>query len=320
MLLKFRPLFLLVTGYGLLATFTFGLAVADTIRMNGGRELKGIVVEDYKDRLTLSTADGEISVMKSDIMELDFNTEEDNLIRLAEQAHDRRNYQKAYSYYDMALKSNPNSKRAKDGLVFVQGHIVRQDELKKEADVKRQADIEQYGASIDTKKKDEDEFKDATESLKRSAGIALKMRGSQPEIDTVDRDSAAYEGGMRRGDLLVAIWGRLTGYMSLTEVMDRLLEKGALEIKCTIERTVDVKTAGGIGASFSMEFDGLTISNIKEGRASFDAGLNKNDLIVAIDGKSTRYMPLKKAIELIRDAKEDAVKLTLRREVVLWRR
>jgi C-terminal processing protease CtpA/Prc len=65
-----------------------------------------------------------------------------------------------------------------------------------------------------------------------------------------------------------------------------------------------------------MEIDGLTVSAVQDGAA----GLEKGDLIVAIDGKSTRYMPLKSAVNLIKSVKADAVKLTLRRNLIIWRR
>ena len=133
---------------------------------------------------------------------------------------------------------------------------------------------------------------------------------------------------MRKGDRVIAVWGRLTGYMTLKEVMGILLEKPSLELKCDIERTVSINVNPGvwtntnnlIGASFSMEFDGLTVSGVKEYGAAIAAGLKKSDLITAIDGKSTRYMPLKNAIDLIKNSQGGSIKLTLRREVLIWRR
>ncbi|MBI5143563.1 MAG: hypothetical protein HZA30_00650, partial [Candidatus Omnitrophica bacterium] len=199
---------LLVTGYWLLVTFN---AAADTIHLKDGRELKGIVVEDYRDRVTFSTADGEITVMKSDMGELHFDTEEENLIKLAELAQDRGEYTKAYSYYDMAYKLNPNSKRAKDGVIFLQGYVYRKDEVRKEEAVKRQEAIERFGAYIDTSVSRDEEFKESANKLKKYIGIALSMRGGSPEIAAIETQSPAYEAGMRKGDLLAAIWGRLTG-------------------------------------------------------------------------------------------------------------
>ena len=50
------------------------------------------------------------------------------------------------------------------------------------------------------------------------------------------------------------------------------------------------------------------------------AGVKKGDLVIEIDGRPTRYMPLKKAIGYIKDTENDFVKLTIKRDVVIWRR
>ncbi len=312
-------LFLLITHNSILNTHS---AMADTITTKDGRELKGIVVEDYKDRVTFSTADGEVSVMKLDMAELRFDTEEDNLIKLAEQYADRKNYTRAYVYYERASKINPNSKRARDGLVFLQGYIFRQDEVRKEEAVERQQDLEKYGAHINVAKSYEDEARKNIEELKSKIGIRLNMNRGLPEIESIDKRSPSYEAGMRRSDILVAIWGKLTGYMSLKEISDILLEKGALEIKCMIERNINITTARArpLGASFSMEFDGMTVSEVKEDSASSYAGLKKDDLVVSINGQSTRYMPLKEALDMIKGSKNKKVLLTIRRELLLWRK
>jgi C-terminal processing protease CtpA/Prc len=117
--------------------------------------------------------------------------------------------------------------------------------------------------------------------------------------------------------------------MTVKEVIDRLLKKVSPEIRCTIERTVDVKVdqdkklfsgpEGLIGASLSMEFDGLTVSKVTEGGAAWESGLKEGDLIVAINGNSTRYMPLKKAVEDMRRS-DGNVKFSIRRDMLIWRK
>ncbi len=295
-------------------------AYADTILMRDGKEIKGIVVEDYRDRLTFSTADGEISIMKSNIRELSYDSEEDNLINLGEQARDRKDYPRAYAYYEMALKKNPESKTAKNGMVFIQGYLYRKDEVRKEEAVKRQEELERYGPTVPSRMSEEDAFKENTAKLKESLGLTLVMLDSSPTVENAMPGLPADDAGMRSGDLLVAVWSRLTGYMPLRDVVKMLLEKPVLEIKCTIERTLAISPSwGNIGASFNMEFDGLTVSNIKANGPAARAGLAKDDLVVAINGQSTRYMPLKKALELIKRSRGN-VNLTFRREITIWRR
>ena len=297
------------------------LSYADTIIMNDGNEQRGIVVEDYRDRIVFSTVDGEKAIMKSNIQELYFDSEEDNLIKLAEQSRDRKDYIKAYVYYDKALKVNPNSKLARDGVVFLQGYLFRKEEARKAEDVKRREDAENFGAAIKAEASESERIKELTNKLKNTTGITFQMKNGFPVVIGVTPKSAAYLAGIKNGDRIVAIWARLTGYLSLEEVLNMLLDKPSLELKCTLERTVGVNLGFGnnIQASFSMEFDGLTVSGVKNGGAASGAGLKKGDLITAIDGKSTRYMPIKKALDAIKTAKDRYVVLTLRRETLIWR-
>ena len=320
-------LFIIVAGISL---FFIQLAAADTLIKNDGEEVKGIVLEDYKDRMVLSTVSGEKSVMKSDIKELYYDQDEDNLIKLAEQAKEKKDYIRALTYYDMAFKTNPNSKAAKDGLVFLEGYLFRKEQAQKEDDVKRREDLENQGVSVPTQLPENEELSEKLSRAKRDIGIILSIKDGLPFVEDVHRHSPADESGIIQGDKLAAIWARLTGYMSLREVLDALLDKPSLELKCTIERNIEIPInpyriiAFGanelIGATFSMEFDGLTVASVLENGASNEAGLKKKDLVVAIDGKPTRYMPLNKAVNMIKNSKNKTVKLTIRREVLIWRR
>lgn len=302
---------------------------ADTIYTNEGQEIRGIIVEDYKDRITLSTVNGEISIMKSDIKELYFDEEVDNLIKLAEQAKEKKDYIKALTYYDLAFRKNPNSKAAKDGLVFLEGYLFRKEQAQKEADVKRREELESFGATVSTVKPEAEEISQKAGRLKKALGITIEVKDGSPQIMSVKRNSPADEAGILKGDRIVAIWARLTGYMDMREVMDAMLDKPSLELKCTLERTVDLETSMFrmvvpashlVGASFKMELQGLTVSSVKDGSAAAVAGLKAGDHVTAINGKPTRYMPLKKAISMIRHSKDGTVKLTIRRETLIWRR
>lgn len=303
-------------------------ASADTIVANDGKEIKGIVVEDYKDRVVFSTVDGEITVLKSDVRELSYDSEEDNLVKLAEQALERRDYSRAMGYYEMALKISPNSAAVKQGMAYLRGSYFRKEESLKTAAIKRQQDIELYGAQGLAEQK-VDETDEMTKKLEKITGIKIAIADNMPKIEALKSPSPAYEAGLRREDILISVWGKLTGYLSLKEILDLLINKSAIEIRCTIERTADVainpnKTLISsledlIGASFAMELDGLTISAVKDAGSAVEAGLQKDDLIMSIDGKPTRYMPLKKAIELIKNSKEGTVKLVIRRKTIIWR-
>ncbi|MDD5423326.1 MAG: PDZ domain-containing protein, partial [Candidatus Omnitrophica bacterium] len=258
-----------------------------------------------------------------------FDNAEDNLVKLAEGAWARRDYNRSYAYYKMGLDLNPSFKAARDGMVFLDGYLYRKEEGGKEDSVERQQLIERTGGYVAKDKGDKEGLAGKTAKAKKTLGITLGSKNGVIIIDKVAPKSSADEAGIKPSDALVAIWNRLTGYMQVEEIMDLLLDKPALEIKCTIERTVDVMISSNrgifsnirslIGASFGMEYDGLTITEVYGKGAANEAGLKKGDLITAIDGRPTRYMPIKNAVGMIKNSKKDAAKLTLRRDIIMWR-
>ena len=316
MILKRYYVFIFLSSVFCLLSSVF--AYADTAYLKDGKEIKGLVVEDYKDRIVLSTVNGEVELQKSDIKELYYDNEEEGLINLAEQAKERRDYARAFTYYNMALKANPGSKGANDGLVFLQGYLFRKEESEKLDDIKRRENIERYGTvvSMDKILTDEEKLKDLTKRLWSGVGLVIVMENDLPKIVDVRLKSPAYMAGMRKNDFIVGLWTKLIRHMAMIEVMDALLDKPSLEVKCTIERSVEIDPSG---LSFNMEPKGLTISEVRQnGNAVVGEEIKKDDLVFSIDGKSTRYMPLNKAMKLIKKGK-DSVNLTIRREVLIWR-
>jgi len=319
-----------LTLYAVRCTLYAHDAFADTIYKKDGTELKGIVVEDFRDRLTFSTVDGEISVMKEDIGEIAFDSEEDNLIKLAEQARERSDFVTAYAYYDKAAKLNPLSKVARDGMIFVQGLLFKKDEQQKEAVVAMQEEFERTGGAIVEEKSEKEKLSQAKAAMMEKYGLVLLIKATDPEVADVLSESPAEAAGIRKSDKLIAVWGRLTGYMPLKDVLSLFLDKSSMEVKCTVERDVEVAvrdTASPfvnsillIDAMLSMQFDGLTIGFVSEGGTAQKAGLAKDDLIVAVNGKGTRYMPLKRAMQEIQVMKGRVLPLTIRREVTIWGR
>ncbi len=290
---------------------------ADTVQMKDGKELKGIVVEDYKDRIVLSSFTGETTLKKDDIKELYFDNEEENLVKLADQAKDRHDFARAFTYYNMALKINPDFKDANDGLVFLQGYLFRKEESEKLDDIKRRENIERYGTVVPMEKTQtaEEVFKDMIRRLWDVIGLKLEIEKGFPRVADVRSKSPAYSAGIRDGDIIAALWSKLTGYMSLNEILEAMLDKPSLEIKCIIERTVETSPEG---LSFSVELKGLTVSGARGTAAPERQVLKNDDIIVSINGQPTRYMPLKKALELIKGSK-GTVKFVIRRDALIWR-
>ncbi|MDD5423465.1 MAG: PDZ domain-containing protein, partial [Candidatus Omnitrophica bacterium] len=189
--------------------------------------------------------------------------------------------------------------------------------------------IERTGGYVAKDKGDVEGLVEKAAKAKKILGITLGSKEGVIIIDKVAPKSSAAEAGIEPGDALVAIWNRLTGYMQEEEITDLLLDKPALEIKCAIERSVDVginpnrgifsNIRSLIGASLEMEYDGLTVTKVDKKGAAIDAGLKIGDLITSIDGRPTRYMPIKDAVGMIKGSKKDFAVLTLRREIIMWR-
>lgn len=302
-------------------------ARADTIRKSDGKELKGVVVEEYHDRYVFSTVDGEVSVMKSDVKTLTLEDEESNLLRLAQNAKDHDDPSRAYSYYEKVLSINPKSKTAKEGLSLIQMQSWQKEKNRKLADLEKQAEIDMYGSPSPVVPA-ADPMAGMREALDSQMGVSLGMEGSLPVFTKVKDGSSAAISGVERGDRLVAVWGKLTGYLSFQEVVDTLLKKSSTEVRCTIERSVRVPVAPNraialpgdlIGATLGIGPEGLSIFSMKKDGPAEKSGLAKGDTIVSIDGMPTRYLQLNKAIGLIKKARGDSVKLTFRRDVVIWK-
>ena len=64
-------------------------AFPDTIRLKDGSELKGVIVEEFTDRVTLNTESGERQLLTSEIDNILYDTPEQNFIRLGNLAFDR---------------------------------------------------------------------------------------------------------------------------------------------------------------------------------------------------------------------------------------
>ncbi|MBL7157363.1 MAG: PDZ domain-containing protein [Candidatus Omnitrophica bacterium] len=296
-------------------------AFADTVYLENDAEMKGVVVEEYDDRVVISTYEGEKNILKKDIHAISYDLTEQNLVALGDVYAARDKYRKAYFYYEKAVKINPKYKTARDKMNFITGQIFRESQTEKQDAMRRRQEIENSSKTLPSKKED---FK---KELEQKIGIVITEEDNSVKIIDVTGDSSAYDAGLQPGDTLISVWGRFTNYMS-KERVSRLLLESLGEIKIDIQRDVVLEkespTAGFhkdiIGGKLDMLRDGLTLVDLKEGSPGQKAGLSKGDLIIAINGASTRYMPLADAEKIIGNKKTGAVKFTIRRDATIWRK
>lgn len=314
-----RPLRISLFFILVISFFSCGNAVhADSITLSDGKEVKGIVVEEYGDRVIMSTYEGEKTIFKKNIRGINFDLPEQNLSKLGDNAMAKREYKKAYFYYSKANKANPDYAYASDKMNYIVGYLFRKEGEGKLKDVQRMQEVE------DWPKRSEETSSE--KELEERFGMRVKEKKGAIFIAKVIKNSPAYSADLREGDKLISVWGRLTGYMSPDEICRLLLEESPGEIKFNFERVIILHKAklpqdysSVIDGSFDMLFDGLTVTELSEKGSGYKAGLRKNDLIVSIDGVSTRYMPIGEAVKKIEDTDYDRVRFVVMRSATMWR-
>jgi len=269
----------------------------------------------------ISPYEGEKAYPKKNIEKVVYDAPERNFVALGDAAMTRREYEKAYFYYKRANGENPRYSVARERMNYVTGYLFRKEEEKKLSEIERKRQFEETGgleARVAGKSRKE---------LESRLGIKLREEANRCVIDSVRKNSPAAAGGLKKGDKLISVWGRLTGYMSKEDVTDLILDESPGEIKAVVEREVafgkkrDIprRYTDIIGARLGVEFDGLTVVEAESANGRERKPLKKGDLISAINGKSTRYMPFNNAVKIIEARNNRKVILKVRRNITVWR-
>lgn len=268
-------------------------AQADELFLTSGETLKGLVVEEHADRLVVSTIDGEQVVWRHDVDQVFFDDPERNYLYLGNEALAGGDFQAALALYQKAMQMNPAWDDARDAL--------------------RRLDDRQRRARGAVERPEK--------VLQAAWGLTLAATESYPVISAVAPDSAAAQHGLQTGDALVAVWGESLGYRSLAQVAQRMAGPAGTEVKITLQREVTVPPAGRgaprPGFDVSMALAGLTVGDA--GLLGTAAGLRPGDLIVAIDGRPTRYLPLGQARAAMAGPRTSGLRLTIQRHLLIHR-
>ena len=296
---------------------------ADTVIMRDRAKVKGLVVDEYVDRVALSTVDGEKYILRKDIDRIEYDTPEQNFMQLGRAYDDKGWYDKAAFYYKKAMEINPDYKEARDAYVASHAKVWHEEEKM------AKKDIELHNMAIEWQrnrnKKIEDTVKSRDNLVKDSIGISLTENRGIFRIDDVIPGSSAAKAGIEKGDFLVGIWGRLIRYSKLEDVLKELIGPKYSEIKIIAEKNIFMPVDPGVnmykesGLSLAFEYEGLIIKDIASGKKGGSAGLKKGDSIIAIDKNITRYLPMDSVIALINSPKNDKIVFTVRRNINLRR-
>ncbi len=293
-------------------------AFSDIVHLkNGGRQI-GIVVDKYADRVVLSLPEGEVEILSSQIKNIIYDDPENNYMLLASKYEERKDYQKAIRYYNLALETKPGLCEAKDAISRINDFLDKK-KARKEALLEK----------LRTKKAKLQKIKESREAiLKSNIGFLFEKEGDNFKISEVAPNSPADNAGIKENDYLVLIWDKALKFSHYDEVTKMLIGPEGSKVDITIQRNIkperkEIKwgsrTFSGIGASLSMEEAGLTVISVMSKKPADLAGLKALDLVIAINKQPTRYMPMEKAIREMSSSATKTMDLLINRRVQLIR-
>jgi len=296
---------------------------ADTLSLRNGDEIKGLVLRDYKDRVVVSTADGEKTLMKKDLCSVSYDSEANALYKEAGNYEKKREYIKAYHTYEKALELDPEMELARDRMIYLNNFIGKKFKHDFFDKVYRNMGQDEPGPGVKLSDKVFDEL-----------GIQLKPGQEFVEVGMVREDAGKFSGAsLRVDDKIIAVWGRMAAYMDSEEVSAMLLEPG--EIKMTVERKYAVTvpertgfpfyplrtdTLRRLGGEVVLKKTGFIVNNVVSGTEFCNAGIRKGDIICNINGMDVKYTPYSGLEKVLGASRGKNVDIVVRRDVSLWKK
>jgi len=289
---------------------------ADTVYLKRGSALKGIVAEDYVDRIVYSTVDGEREILKSDILEIKYDEPIDNLVHLGDSAFKKGYYRVALRYYLMAQEINPGIKALNDKILHTETTIYKTPEIQKRERLAIKNEI--ISGRIIEKHAEAFDEKSVNEKLKKEFGVYISRKADGKFlIERVRNNSSFKKTGARKNDIIIAVWSKFCTYLSLEQFYKILSNPHESMINLTIERDVRLNGKTPMGAKLIMKWEGTVVESLLETGEAKKAGLKKGDIIAAIDKQSIRYTSLNTILKWTE--KEGAKTITIHRKLTVFK-
>ncbi|MBU0479137.1 PDZ domain-containing protein [bacterium] len=310
----------LIIAWTTLCNLNVNNLFADEIFLKNGDSLKGIVVEQYDDRIIVSTSGGEIGIYKNRILNTEFNNVEQSYLWLGDTYLKKNELDRAEKAYKDALEINPDFQSAKDALLRLQetkkADVIEAPEIKEQMDfiLRNMFGIEIDKISNDNRLQVYLEF-----ILRNMLGIEIDRISNDNRLQ-VYPNCPAVKDQIQTGNKLVAVHGLLIKYMPIVNVEKYLIGSGKGKVRITIERDVQLYKPGKLGVEIEIKQTGLTVTHVVTNSAAERMKLQKGDRIVKINEKSTRYMNIKQAVKNLKQGCEQQLSLVMRRDIVLDRR
>jgi predicted metalloprotease with PDZ domain len=285
---------------------------ADTIIMNDGRKIEGVVTSEGADYYEVRIKIGTMKVKKDTVKEVKIISQEDNLINLGNKYLASNNFDAALEQFNKALLINPGSQAAIDSIAKAQ-------KLKGEVDAKKKAEAEQ-------------KQKEAIEKqgrIGKGFGLNLISSNGQVVIENVIAGSNAEATGIKPGDQIIQINDLQAKGKTVDEIADYLYKPESPSFVFLMQREdeltrkkIDYQKHSFVGVGIFLDTSGkdLVINSVIVGESADLAGLKSKDKVVSIDGKSTAGMSVDDAAVIIGGAEASKVKVTIQRSVEMERK
>ncbi len=312
-------------GYLLPLLFISSPLLADTIQMKNGETMKGLVVEEHDDRIILSTENGEIPVLRTTIKEVEYDDPAQNFMQAGRAYEDKKRWGEALAYYDKALQVNPELEDARKASVRMRNMFWSQSATGPVEEIERRQTLYETWDRGRFAEKNSNAGKPAQQLVAEGVGVTLVQKDDWVRLSEVSPKKEAAKAGLKVGDRLVAVDGESLRYLSAETVLPKFvsprLSSFTLEYDrdCQLAKSGSEKATRDLGFELKLETRGLTVSRVIPGSAAARAGLKENDLLVAVNGKTTRYLPIKKFMATVKNPSNGYVKMTVRRAALLPR-
>lgn len=314
--------FLRMGGCLLPSLFLLSNAVADTIELKNDRKLKGLVVERHVDRIILSTEKGEIPILLAGIKNIEYDEPEQNFMQIGKAYEAQDKLGEALAYYEKALEMNPDFEEARRAATAMRNRFwTKSTEGPQNEIEKKQLLYDAWGSGQSFTDAPKKKSLEQAEKLKSAFGMTLEKKG-----DWVRVGGARHAVPVQKGDRLVAMDGESLRYLNVDAVARKMLEPWFSNFTLELERDYFLQKIKGekelkdFGVKLKLATQGVLVDEVIPAGAAAEAGLKAEDLLTAIDGVSTRYLPMKKISEMIEANSRPALVFTIRRSVFLTRR
>ena len=322
MLINRRIFFFLISTLLLTICLPRTYSQADTIYQKDKTILKGVVVEEHADRYILSTADGEIAIFKTVVESVSFDDPEQSYYQLGRELQRAGRLQEALEAYRKASQYQPDFQAAREAIFQVERLLWQQDESEVIDEIRQKRLVMEQAGFLQSNGMADHGQGFTQESYEKRFGFSIGYEKGWTVVLKVLPKSPAWAGGLQKRDIIIAVWGELIRNLSSERTVG-LLNTGDHELSLLIERVIilssSVEKTGLKLRPLEIElgYDGLRVTSVGEGKQEPEGSLVKGDLVVAIDGRPTRYMPLPKAYQLIDSKQSDPLQITIQRLLVL---